>query len=78
MANGDCATGARNAQAIEELRHNVDRLETALAKVAECTQRLETNDKVRTAGLDTGAKVLIALLGILGPLLAIVVAHYMQ
>jgi hypothetical protein len=78
MANGDCAVGARNAQAIEELRHNVDRLETAVSKVAECTQRLETDNTLRKAGLDTGAKVLIALLGILGPLLAIVVAHYMQ
>ncbi len=78
MANGDCAVGARNAQAIEELRHNVDRLEIAIAKVAECTQRLETDNTLRKAGLDTGAKVLIALLGIMGPLLAIVVSHYMQ
>ena len=78
MANGDCPIGARNGEAIEELRRNMDKLEAAVVKVAECAQRLETNDKVRTAGLDTGAKVLIALLGIIGPLLAIVVGHYMQ
>ena len=78
MANGDCPIGARNGEAIEELRRNMDRLEIAVAKVAECTQELKTDNTLRKAGLDTGAKVLIAMLGILGPLLAIIVGHYMQ
>jgi hypothetical protein len=78
MANGDCAVGARNAQAIEELRHNVGRLEAAIEKVAECMQQLQTDNTLRKAGLDTNAKILIALIGILGPLLAIVVGHYTQ
>lgn len=53
-------------------------MEHAVKAVGDCVQRLETDNTLRKAGLDTGAKVLIALLGIIGPLLAIVVAHYMQ
>lgn len=78
MPNGDCPIGARHDEAIEELRRQMTKLEAAVERACETIGRLETNDKLRTAGLDTGAKVLIALLGILGPLLAIVVGHYMQ
>lgn len=78
MANGDCAVGARNAQKIEELTHNMTRLEAALASLAETTQQLQTDNTLRKAGLDTSSKILIALIGVLGPLAAIIVAHYMQ
>lgn len=78
MANGDCPVGARHDEAIKELTRRMTDLEHAVKTVGECVSRLETDNTLRKAGLDTGAKVLIALLGIIGPLLAIVVSHYMQ
>lgn len=78
MSNGDCPIGARHDEAIKELTRRMTEMEHAVKAVGDCVQRLETDNTLRKAGLDTGAKVLIALLGLIGPLLAIVVAHYMQ
>jgi hypothetical protein len=78
MANGDAAECGEHRRALADLERRMGNVETAVEKIGDCVQRLETDNTLRKAGLDTGAKVLIALLGILGPLLAIVVAHYMQ
>lgn len=76
--NGDCPKGAAHAIAIDHLEARMAAIEHKVEAACEAMQDMATEARIQTARLDASSKVLIAALGILGPLLAIVVGHYLQ
>lgn len=79
MSNGDCPIGARHDEAIEELRRQMAKLESAVERACETIGRLETSDKVRTAELNLNSKIWVAVFTcVVGPIVVALAAHFIK
>lgn len=56
----------------------LDALHAKVAAMGERIQQVETKQQVQQVELDNKAKILMAIFGIMGPIAAIIVAHFLN
>jgi len=74
MANGDCPVGARNGEAIEELKRRMTHMESRIESVCDELQEI----KVRRARLDGLSTIIVAVIAAAASIAATWLAPHLQ